>query len=183
MPDGTYPKTLTHHHLPPMTAHSPVEEEELASRGYAPVAVPEFSEYPLMMTHPDHEPAKEVSPAKYNTPDGAAPRGGGDLMAAARLHSYVAAVQEPERYPAVTVSNVVEEHQYATQGYIRGGASNQTAFSQAVAANHNPQSEAREVLQFPKWLTGPDGEAVLAKTSDEERALQKQWAKVERKRA
>jgi hypothetical protein len=175
MRSEAYPKTMTHAgSLPSVTARSPVEEEEFVSRGYAPFKMPEFSEFPLTMTHPDHEPAREVSPESNDTPAGAMVRDIGDAMGTARLVGYVPSVWTGERFPAVVANNTAEEHRFAEQGYRRGGTTDRAAFDKAAAASLHPQ-ESREFHEFPKYLKAPDGKDVLARSAAEERVIRAGW--------
>ena len=176
-----YPLILVHPVRKPVTARSPDEEQQWVGMGYEPVRPAEYSEFPKSLVHPDHAPARMVSAAKY----GAAVSSDYPEAALARLHSYVPAVWEPERYPPVIARNAEEEEEFVAKGYRAPGTPDATAFS---AATSSP-STSREIQQYPKWITPPHkGEPVLVKSATEENHQHAQWGsskrvKVERESA
>jgi hypothetical protein len=165
-----YPKTLVHPARAAVTVKSIAEEELFTGLlGFVPVKIPEFKSYPKMLSHPDHEPARMVSPEQH----GPAVSADSPMAAAARLFSYVASVWEPERNPPVIAQNADEEATLIAQGYCVTGTPDAAAFSAAHASPGNPQGE---IVQFPKWVTPPQGEPVLVKSVEEERKLLAQWS-------
>jgi hypothetical protein len=161
-----YPKTLVHPIHRSVTVNSIMDEEQWVSAGYAPIKVTKYSEFPKVLNHPDHEPTRMVSAETH----GAAVSPDCPWRATARLASYVPAVWEPERYPPVTVHSPQEEALFIAKGYAVTGTSDKAAFSSAVASSLCPR-EVSEFHEHPKWVTGPDGAAVLVKTAAEESAL------------
>jgi hypothetical protein len=169
MSSGKFLKVLTHALYPPMTAHSPAEEEQLIARGYSLPATPEYHEYPKTLTHPDYAPARMVSAEKR----GPAVSTDYPEAAAARLYNYQAAVWEPECNPPVIARDRDEEAKFVAQGYRVVGTPSAAAFA---AAQASPIGVAAEFLEYPKWMIPPEGEAVIAKSEAEERALLAKWA-------
>lgn len=110
--------------------------------------IPEFNEYPKIMTHPAFtlgEPAQEVK-----HPGGRIEFVGGSAV----------------RFPPVTVNTPDDEEWYAAKGYVSQGKSDSKAFAQAVAAAAAAKTPNGYVPQeFPKWAGG-----VLVNDAEEEAA-------------
>jgi hypothetical protein len=174
---GKYlPKQMVHPVRPPMTVNSTAEEQQWRALGYEPIKTPEYREYPKTLVHLDYAPAKMVSPERHGPPVSADCH----MAATARLASYTPAVWEPERNPPVIAKNPEEEAKYVALGYLVPGTGDAAAFAAAFAATPCTQ---REIILYPKWITPPQGEAVLVKSEAEEHALLARWSENERKRA
>jgi hypothetical protein len=145
---------------PPITVNSIAEEEQWTVLGFEPVKVAAWHDYPKMLTHPDYTPAKMVSAERRGAPVSA----DCPWAASARLSSYAPAVWDPERNPPVTVNNAAEEEQFVAKGYVAAGTPDKAAFSHTIAGNPGP----REVIEYPKYVTAPRGEAILVKSAAEE---------------
>jgi hypothetical protein len=161
-----------------MTVNSLDEEAQWTALGFEPVTIPAHAEFPVAMVHPNYESAKMLSAETHGAPVSA----DSPMAATARLFSYVPTVWEPEHYPPVVAKNAEEERQFAAKGYGRAGTSDRAAFSSAVEASLRPREESREFCEFPKYLTSPQGEAVLVKSAQQEDVLRAQWSDDTKKR-
>jgi hypothetical protein len=145
----------------------------------------DYQEFPLVLNHPAHRPARRIADAT---------RGSGNGLEEGS-HGFGTPEQwEPERFPQVTVTTPDQEQEYLAKGYVRAGQANAAAFSTAHASPYvagrttseypkmvngvlvqDPNAPARGPIEFPKWLTPPEGEAVLVHNVAEEEALRAQW--------
>ena len=165
-PGNYIPKKWVHPdpNRPPITVTSVGEEDHWKRMGYEPPKSAAFSNYPKMLWHPDHEPARMVSEAQHGPPVSS----DSPHAASASLYSYVPAVWEEERFPPVIARNAEEEALFAAQGYLPDGESNAEAFAKA----QNAPAPEKDFAEYPKWATPPwGGDPVLVKSAAEEAAL------------
>jgi len=128
---------------PPVTVNNEDQEERHRAMGYieygeAPKPMIEFSEFPLMLTHPDHIPAVEQQ--VFATRD--------QNTGAVTTHTIAGS---PAKLPAVTVRNATEEAEWKAKGYHRPGRADPDAVEAAKASPHVP---GRVVEEFPKMVDG-----------------------------
>ena len=105
----------------------------------------EYARYPLVMTHPGHQPAKIRALE------------GTDLKG--KFTDYQGT---SERLPPITVTSEDQEEYHAAQGYRPAGEPNPAAFEAAITA---PIPDDYEVIEYPKWVNG-----VLFQNKDDEDA-------------
>ncbi len=149
---GTYG---TAQRFPPVTVMNQVQEAHHRAMGYrefgeeAPMAA--FSEYPLIMTHPDF-----AEPVPEQTVHYADPQTG--------QVTFHAIAGKPGRLPPVTVHSPAEEAAQAGKGYARPGRSDPAAVERSSAAPHDPAHVFREYpkLVDGKIVTDPNGPDPLA---------------------
>jgi hypothetical protein len=152
----------------PVTVNSIDEEEQWRALGYEFAKPPAaFAPYPKYMTHPHNVPARMISAAKPGPPVSK----DSPHAALASFYSSQPEVWDPEEFPGVFASNETEEAKFAAEGYRAAGIPDADAFAIAQAGS----SPAREPIPYPKWVTPPQGEPILAKSESEERALLAKW--------
>lgn len=127
--------------FPKMWVEAPEQEEEARSRGYlalgeAPPLPVGFSEYPLMMAHPDHQ---DMIPDEIKA----------ERQADGAIRTWTVP-GVPEVHPHITVQNAGVEADWAARGYKRMGVSDPAASSSA-RAGYVPGTAAAE---YPKWVDG-----------------------------
>ncbi len=128
---------------PPVTVNNEDQEERHRAMGYieygeAPKPMIEFSEFPLMLTHPGHIPAVEQQ--VFATRD--------QNTGAVTTHTIAGS---PAKLPAVVVKNSREEETWAAKGYVRPGRADPDAVQASKASPHVP---GRVVEEFPKMVDG-----------------------------
>src|ERR1700683_3975841 len=147
--DG-FPKRMTHpKRTAVVSAADELQEMQFAAQGFVVSPMQQFEEFPKVLNHPD---ARLVAPRVASDGFGVTEK---------------PATWEPSSLAPVTVRNTIEENAYRKLGYEPAGKSDVAAFSHAQAS---PTDVRREVVQFPKWITPPEGEAVLVKSAAEEQA-------------
>jgi hypothetical protein len=164
--------------FPPIEVHNEDQEAETRSRGYLRYgeqmpATAQYSEYPKMLSHPDHVPP--TPPTK------------GQRMENGGVVTFDIP-GKPGRFPDVTVHNEDEEAEWAAKGYS-APASDSIAYERALAAPGKPGAEWPKWVDgvltqdpdapvdlskdYPKWLHFENGESVLVKDpAHEARVLQ-----------
>jgi hypothetical protein len=128
--------------FPPLTVHNPDHEAQARAKGYleqgeAPPPMADFSEYPLMLSHPDYEP---------ETPDEVtAVRNDQGQLVTTTIKG------KPAKMPHVFVNTLAEEKAWHTKGYRRPGKSDPQA---AEAAKASPYVAGRVTAEYTKVVDG-----------------------------
>lgn len=128
--------------FPDVTVKDATTEAYYRSRGYLmPGEVPpppaEYSEYPVMMIHPDHVDAVLDSFTIEKAENGEIIR-----------HRIPGT---PEKFPHRVAHSAAEEKKYAADGYARPGQSDPDAMRSAKAS---PYKGKRKVQEYPKMVDG-----------------------------
>ena len=119
-----------------------------------------FQEYPLVMRHPNHQPATQIT----------------DPMSDLERK---AAVYKPNTWgkaallPDVTVHNKDQEEQFASKGYRRSGVSDPEAYARSRAGE--PTRDSLEYQEYPKWKYHASKEPKLVSSKTEEIDLGPWW--------
>ena len=144
-----------------------------------------YQRYPLVMYHPNHQRARKIADAVPAIP----PAPGRPLIQAQPEQ------WEPERYGPMTVQNEDQEAYHAAKGYKAAGTPDPKAFESATANPYVPGREAAEwpkmingvltldpnapkvnqIQEYPKWITPPQGDALLVKSQEEEEKWLALW--------
>lgn len=161
--------------FPDVTVKDETTEAYYRSRGYlfageVPPPPAEYSEYPVMLIHPEHV---EAVPDDFSVEKG----DHGEVI----RHRIPGS---PEKYPPRQANNAADEADLAKKGYARSGSDNPDAVERAKASPYNPTLHHQEFpklvdgvmidpgapvggpQQYPKWV----GDKVV-NNADEERAL------------
>lgn len=117
-----------------------------------------FQHYPMMMVHPNFQPATLGTSADDRK---GAPGTVGHAM----------------QFPPVTVQNEQQHDYHAAQGYVPGGKSNPAAFVQAHAAPDPARANGHQ--EFPKFC----GEIMVHNADEERAAIEKNAKELARARA
>lgn len=131
---------------PPVTVHTSDQEEMYRSQGYvpfgeAPPPIADFSDYPVMLSHPDYVaeiPDETVAERDPQTK---------------QITTFVIK-GKPAQFPPMVANDAAEEKALAKKGYRRQGQSDPTAASRRAAGttlDYKPQ-------QYP--MAGSDGQVV-----------------------
>ena len=128
--------------FPDVTVEDPTTEAYYRSRGYlVPGEVPpppaEYSEYPVMLVHPDHVDAVPDDFTIEKAENGEIIR-----------HRIPGT---PEKFPPKTANSKSEEKRLGADGYKRAGHDNPDAIRTAKANPHRPGQKTEE---FPKMVDG-----------------------------
>lgn len=128
--------------FPDVTVKDPTTEAYYRSRGYLiPGEVPpppaEYSEYPVMLVHPDHADAVADDFTIEKAENGEIIR-----------HRIPGT---PEKFPSKTANSKAEEKKLGHDGYKRAGNDNPDAIRTAKANPHRPGHETKE---YPKVVNG-----------------------------
>lgn len=135
---------------PPVTVHNLDAEEYHRSLGYmlpgeAPHVAP-FSEYPLMLSHPDHEDAVPEETGAEKQQDGS-------------IKTFVKVHARPEKFPHAIVQSEVEEQQWLAKGYRRVGEYDPDAIRDSMTTPY--VAGAGEKQEFPKMVGGTAEKPVI----------------------
>lgn len=128
--------------FPDVTVKDANTEAYYRSRGYlVPGEVPpppaEYSEYPVMLVHPDHVDA---------IPDDfAIEKGDNGEIIRHRIPG------SPEQFPSMIATSKQDEKRLGAKGYKRAGADDPEAIRRSKA---NPYKAGRETQEFPKMVDG-----------------------------
>lgn len=155
--------------FPPIDVMTAAQEAYYLAKGYlsAGAAVPgksDFAEWPKMLTHPQHVPAKPATmDAKLNDQ--------GKLVE-------FAVAGTPEQFPHIQVNNETEQKRWEAKGYRATSAPDPEAYAKTFAAPFDPNYEVKHYpmmvdgvvvndpngpgsfQEYPKWIGGEAGEAV-----------------------
>lgn len=128
--------------FPDVTVKDAETEAYYRSRGYlmhgeSPTPPAAYSEYPVMLSHPDH---KDAVPDDYVTELGE------HNQIIRHLIKGTAEVLPPR-----SAANPAEEAIWASKGYVRVGSDNPDAIRTAAAAPYNPHAMH---VEFPKLVDG-----------------------------
>lgn len=128
--------------FPDVTVKDPTTESYYRSRGYlVPGEVPpppaEYSEYPVMLAHPDHV---DAVPDDFTIE-----KGENNEIIRHRIPG------SPEKFPPMIATSKADEKKLGAKGYKRAGADNPDAIRRAKASPYKPGQEAQE---FPKMVDG-----------------------------
>lgn len=137
----------------------------------------DYQEYPKTLNHPAYRHARKIADA---TP--MIPARDGQPMVQAQPEQW-----EPSKYDPVTVATVDEEEYYLAKGYEAPGKIDPAAFSKAHASPYvagrahseypkmvngvltqDPSAPTSNFQDYPKWVTSPKGEQVIAASAEEE---------------
>lgn len=165
--------------FPNIEVHSSDQEEQQRARGYVRYGetmekVAEFSEYPKMMSHPDHVDA--------------VPSSSGARMEGNQIIQY-SVPGIPEKFPDVMVRDAREQETWEEKGYVAPDTFDELAFEKATLAPGTPGDEwpkwvdgvlvqdpdapVDDSSQYPKWLYFDDGGEVLVNdAAAEKRAVE-----------
>ncbi len=129
---------------PNMLVHDIEQEDEARSRGYlpageAPAQPVGFSEYPLMMAHPEHIDSVPDEIVPQRMPDGSI------------VTTFVPGL--PEKFPHIQAKDVDDEAAWAAKGYLRMGRSDVDA---SEASKASPYVPGATVSEYPKWVNRLD---------------------------
>lgn len=130
---------------PPVTVNTEDQEAMYRARGYLrygesmPKAV-EYSEFPLMMWHPNHVEA--IPPSM------------GARMENGQMIQFTIA-GTPEKLPPMVARDEADEERWQAKGYERAGKTDELAFEKATVSPGEPGDE------WPKWVEQEDGSMVL----------------------
>lgn len=127
--------------FPPVDVSNSDQEEQYRAKGYLPYGetamnVVPFQKYPMMMTHPDYEPATETIIEERDA--------NGKLVRPA-IPGTVA------KYGPVTVTSAEEEERWTSRGYELPGKSDPDAVQASISAPYVP---GRTTSEYPKWVDG-----------------------------
>lgn len=136
--------------FPPVTVNDENQEAMYRARGYlrygeAMPKVAEYSEYPLMMSHPDHADAVPVTM--------------GARMENGQMIQFTIA-GTAEKLAPVTVTNADQEEHWRVKGYARAGHTDEHAFEKATVSPGEPGDE------WPQWVEQEDGTTILMQDPD-----------------
>ena len=128
--------------FPDVTVKDPTTEAYYRSRGYLiPGEVPpppaEYSEYPVMLVHPDHV---DAIPDDFTIEKAE----NGEII----RHRIPGT---PEKFPPKAANSKAEEKKLGQEGYKRAGHDNPDAIRTAKANPHRPGQEPKE---YPKVVNG-----------------------------
>ena len=148
--------------FPPVTVNNEQQEEMHRAMGYreqgeAPPPMIDYSEYPLMLVHPEHV-------------DGV------PAQSFARKDEATGAITTwtepgiPEKYPHRQVNNAAEEAEWTAKGWQRPGRADPDAMQASRASPHVPD---RTVQEWPKMV---DGKVVDPYTANDGPQLYPMWA-------
>jgi hypothetical protein len=121
-----------------------------------------FQEYPKIMNHADHSPAK-FKPLT-------------DEEKNAKVPAFMKPVPQCialERFPPVTVSNVEQEKEYASKGYRPNNIPDPAEYERALLESNNPDGYVFQA--YPKWKYHPIEMARIVADAKEESALDEGW--------
>ncbi len=124
---------------PPITVFTPDQEGQYRAVGYFPGGEPPappsaFVEYPMMLVHPRHVPARPATREVHRE---------GDKLIDRTIPG------GPEKHGPVIVHTLAQREQWEKQGYVARKADPE-AFAKAKAAPYAPQ--AVDVREYPKWV-------------------------------
>jgi|SRR6202021_1892353 len=127
--------------FPPVTVETADQEALYRSKGYfmpseSPPPPPEWSEYPVMLVHPDHVDAVPDETVPIKTDQGIV---------------FNKIPGRPEKFPPRAANNPTEEKALEQNGYKRAGVADPDAVRTAHAAPFDPSAVTQE---FPKWVNG-----------------------------
>lgn len=125
---------------PPVTVSNDVQENYHRAMGYLAVgetlAHVDYSEYPLMLVHPEHVDAVPESTEARKTETG---------FETYRVPGL------PEKFPHVVVNDGEEEKKWTAKGWKRPGKADAAAVETAKASPYDP---SRRLEEFPKMVDG-----------------------------
>jgi hypothetical protein len=119
-----------------------------------------FNEYPKKMIHPQHA----LAVFKPLTPEEQATKG---------LFAAIPQLLSPERYADVTVSNLMQEKEYASKGYRPANNANAAEYDQAIL-DQKP-CDGYVLNAYPKWKYSAIEIPVVVQNAAEETALGDGW--------
>lgn len=127
--------------FPPVVVHNDAQEGFHRSKGYllpgeAPAPKAAYSEYPVMLHHPDHVDGVPDTFDIRKEPSG---------VVTFRVPG------TPERFPPVTARNADEEEQWISKGYARAGKADADASAKSKANPYDPNYHHDE---YPKMVDG-----------------------------
>lgn len=139
----------------------------------------DYQEYPKTLTHPGFKPARKIADA---------------VQGSGMANPGMPEQWEPMMWPPVLVNGADDEEYYLAKGYIAPGKADAAAFSTAKASPfvpgrpqneypkmvngvlvQDPDAPTSGIQEYPKWLTPPKGEPVLANSAEEEDVLLARW--------
>lgn len=128
--------------FPPVTVNNEQQEAFHRAKGYlakgeAPPQPVDYAEYPVMLSHPQHE---DAIPDDFDVKKGP----GGEVIST-RIPG------KPETHPPVMAKSPEEEKAWAVKGYKRVGVADGLASQKAKASPFNPNFKAEE---YPKMVDG-----------------------------
>jgi hypothetical protein len=159
--------------LPPVTVNNSDQEAACRRAGYlaageASPPPPEYSEYPVMLVHPDH--ADAIPPEHVPT----------KTDAGVTIHIIPGT---EEKFPPRAANNPAEEAEWGAKGYRRAGNPDPDAVRKAHSSPYNagykhedfpkmvngvvvdPNAPASGPIQYPKWV----GDKIVYSVEEEEK--------------